>query len=346
MALLHDLPVLLRRGKFEEKSFMIRFRTGLILRLMLILPLAAGAQEKAEIVFAQGEGFSLVRNGNTEFHDLYLEAAEGMTLLPGDVILTEEDTWMEIELNHSNSLIKIAENTTFTISSLENSGGTFQVSYGRIRARVEKLSDETPFWIQGVDTVAGVRGTDFGYDLFYDRESPELTRTDVYCFKGKVEVVQIPVSADGTAGTPEKGEEGTARSVIIGKNEMVSVLSDSRETLEVESVTRELKEYWDINEFQYEPIQEKTPINPEVNSFAAFHNDSRQLRQAALFSGVSGALITATGLAGYFAADSPPSFAIGMGSVGGVLMGGAGYFAIRALILDSRSGAEVPAEQP
>ena len=325
---------------------MIRIRTGLTFLLMFILSWTIGAQEQAEIVFAQGEGFSLVRKGNTEFHDLYLEAAEGMTLLTGDVILTEDNTWMEIELNHSRSLIKIAENTTFTINSLENSGGTFQVSYGRIRARVEKLSDETPFWIQGVDTVAGVRGTDFGYDLFYDRESPELTRTDVYCFQGKVEVVQIPVSREESAGTLKKGEGGNTQSVIIGKNEMVSVLSDSREPLEVERVSRDLKEYWDVNEFEYEPIEEKAQINPDVNSFAAFHNDSRQLRQAALFSGVSGVLITATGLAGYLAADSPMSFAVGMGTVGGILLGGAGYFAIRAMILDSRARDAVPAQQP
>ena len=320
----------------EEKTIMIRIRSRLFFCFILFIPFLSWAQEEAEIVYAEGEGFSLVRKGDTIFFDLYEEPAEGMTLQAGDVILTEQDTWMEIEINHSNSLIKIAENTTFTINSLENRGGTFQVSYGRIRARVEKLTEDSPFWVQGVDTVAGVRGTDFGYDLFYNRESPEDTRTDVYCFKGKVEVVKIPVSEDAEAAPGEEGDQ-QVQSVIIGRNEMVTVYSDSREPLEIERVSPELKEFWDVNEFEYEPIEEKE-INPEAVSFQGFHNNSRQLRQAALFSGISGALIAGTGLAGYLAADSPLSFAVGMGSVGGILLGGAGYFAIRAAILDSRAG--------
>ncbi len=311
----------------------------LAVMLILCFPLFLWSQETAEIVFAEGEGFTLVRNGDNTFHDLYEEPVEGMALLPGDLILTEQGTWLEIEINRTGSLIKIAENTTFTINSLENRGGTFQVSYGRIRAKVEKLTDDSPFWVQGVDTVAGVRGTDFGYDLFFDRESPEKARTDVYCFQGKVEVVKVPLSGESLDGTVQEPQ-----SVIIGRNEMVTVFSDSDEPLEKERVSPDLKEFWGVNEFEYEPVGEKAEINPESVTLTSFHNDSRQLRQAALFSSISGALIAGTGLAGYYLADSPPAFAIGMGGLGGFLLGGAGYFTIRAMILENRNESYVSEE--
>ena len=308
---------------------MIRKTIGLfILSLSLTFTTVLSAQETAEVVYAEGEGFTLVRQGNPEFYDLYAQPAEGMVLQPGDVILTEQDTWMEIEINHTGSLIKIAENTTFSINSLENRGGVFGVSYGRIRAKVEKLTEDSPFWIQGSDTVAGVRGTDFGYDLFYERESPERTKTDVYCFKGKVEVVKLPgpVSSEADEGEASKQK---ASSVMLGKNEMVSVDSDSDEDLEKEKVSRELKEFWEENDFEFQPVlQDDPPV------LQGFHNDPRQLKQAALYTGVTGTLIGSMGIISYATGSSTGGTSIGLGSVGGLLIGSAGYFFIRALILD------------
>jgi hypothetical protein len=281
------------------------------------------AQEQAELVFAEGEGFTLVRQGDSVFYDLYEEPVEGMVLMTGDVILTEQDTWLEIEINQTGSLIKIAENTTFSINSLESQGGVFKVSYGRIRARVRKLTDDSPFWVQGTDTVAGVRGTDFGYDIFYKREAPEQTRTDVYCFEGSVEVVK---QLDDTE------EPEAFASVILGRNEMVTVFSDSQETLEKEKVTAELKEYWGEKDFQYEPV-----LSDKSSFIKTFHNDTKQLKQAALFSAGTGVLIGGIGIASYLWADASGGTAIGLGSIGGFLVGTGGYFFIRALVLDRQT---------
>ena len=310
--------------------------TGVIKKLffclLFIIPSILQGQEKAEIVYAQGEGFTLVREGKSVYYDLYEEPAEGMVLWPGDVILTEQDSWMEIEINGTGSLIKIAENTTFSIDSLENRGGTFGVSYGRIRAKVEKLTDDSPFWIQGVDTVAGVRGTDFGYDLFFNREKPGKARTDVYCFQGKVEVVKLETREETEGEALDT--ETRPQSVILGRNEMVSVYSDSDETLGKERVSAELKEFWGENDFQYEPVKES--LAPVV-ALTGFYDDSRHLKQAALFSGITGGLIAGTGLAAYYLADGSSTFVIGMGGVGSVFLTGACCFLIRSLILDHKN---------
>ena len=256
-----------------------------------------------------------------------------MFLLAGDLILTEQNTWLEIGINRGASLIKIAENTTFSINSLENRGGTFGVSYGRIRAKVEKLTEESPFWIQGVDTVAGVRGTDFGFDLFYKRESPGKARTDVYCFEGKVEVVKIVPESTGTVKP--------LSSVLLGRNQMVSVYSESTEDLEKEKLTGELKSYWNENDFRYvkEPPEAlKAPESGEI-----FFSNSRQLKQAALYTAVSGTIISAMAAGSYYLADNSTGAAVGLGSVGGFLLTSALVYSIRAVILDRR---EISTLQP
>jgi len=305
---------------------MIRKTSWQVFCFFILLSSTAYAREQAEIVYAEGEGFTIVREGLATFYDLYEEEAEGMILLPGDLILTEQESYLEIEINKTGSLIKIAENTSFSINSLENKGGSFTVSYGRIRAKVNKLTDDSPFWVQGTDTVAGVRGTDFGYDLFFERDKPEKTRTVVYCFKGKVEVVKL-------AFTVEKaGPVEALSSVILGRNEMVSVLSESEELLEKEKVSSELKEYWEVNDFNFpeEPLESTLALK-------SFHKDSKQLKQAALFAGITGSLFGGIGTASYLWGEAPRSTVWGMGGVGATVIGFAGYLYIRALILDSRS---------
>lgn len=312
---------------------MFRKKSLPIICFFLLLSSTVYAQETAELVYAEGEGFTLVREGQGSFYDLYVEDPVGMILQPGDLLLTEQETWLEIEINKTGSLIKIAENTTFSINSLENKGGTFAVSYGRIRAKVNKLTDDSPFWVQGTDTVAGVRGTDFGYDLFFERDKPEKTRTDVYCFEGKVEVVKLASTVE------DAGPADVVSSLMLGRNEMVSVESDSDEALEKERVSAELKEFWGLNDFAYE---EKVPES--TVALKSFYQDSKQLKQAALFSGLTGSLLGGIGTASYLWGDAPESMAWGMGGVGATVIGFAGYLYIRSLIIDSRN-VPVPASE-
>jgi len=316
---------------------------GLFLFFLLTV-LSAGAQEEsAEIVYADGDGFTLVREGDPYYYDLYAEPAEGVLLGPGDVILTEQNTWLELELTGTGTLIKVAENTTFSIDSLEGGGGVFGVSYGRVRAKVEKLTQDTPFWVQGTDTVAGVRGTDFGFDLFYEQDSPEAAKTEVYCFQGKVEVVrQLPVSKDEEASGEAdftRGKENTV-TVVLGRNEMVTVDSgDAAPELNKVRVRPELKEFWDVNDFIYEPVAPEPAAVPGDDVVSErFFQDSRQLKQAALFTSLGGAILTGSGAAMFaLAGDDGRSAGIGLMSIGSFTIAAGATFLIQALILDSRN---------
>ncbi|MDA3956055.1 FecR domain-containing protein [Oceanispirochaeta sp.] len=312
-------------------SFKFRY---LFIILITLGAAVVQAESSAEIVYAEGEGFTIVRKGQSLYYDLYESSVEGMILQGGDLVLTEESTWVEIQIGGSATLIKIAENTTFTLKSLQNEGGIFKVSYGRVRARVEKLIGDTPFWMEGADTVAGVRGTDFGYDLFYDEASPEKKNVSVYCFDGKVEVVrrlETPEGEDFQADSSfEKGKENTS-TVILRKNEMVSVYSEDRTApLDKKRIQSEVKEFWEINDFNYEPAPEAKTASQ--GSFQTFHNDADLLRRGALYSSITGALIVGAGLTAYWGADDINT-GIGLSVVGSSLITAGGYFLIRSLII-------------
>jgi len=307
----------------------------LLITCFLLLSAGLSAQTAAEIVYAEGEGFSLVRDGSTTYHDLYSETAEGMVLQGGDLLLTEADTWLELQIGSSMTIIKIAENTTFTLKSLQDEGGIFKVSYGRVRARVEKLTGETPFWIEGSDTVAGVRGTDFGYDLFYDEKSPEKKNVSVYCFEGKVEVVRRLESAEDKPFIPdsdfEKGKEKTS-TVILGKNEMVSVFSEDKTApLNKKRIDSEVMDFWEDNTFLYVPPQpEQVPM-----TFDVFHDDVILLRKGALYTSLIGSSLIGVGAAGYYLADSRDT-GFGFAYIGSSLIAAGGYFLIRSFVIQGR----------
>jgi FecR protein len=319
-----DFIMVIQSYNRSKSYFLISF---LLLTALIALPLSA--ESSAEIVYAEGEGFSLVRNGVSDYYDIYLGDADGLELKGGDLILTEAATWVEIQLAGSGTIIKIAENTTFTLKTLQNEGGIFEVSYGRVRARVAKLTKDTPFWIQGSDTVAGVRGTDFGYDLFFDPASPEKKSVSVYCFEGVVEVVrQLETEEDEIFSADSDFAEGKAKTstVILRRNEMVSIASEDKTApLNKSRIESEVKEFWEINEFIYEPEIETT-------AFQQFHTDEEQLRQGGLIISATGALLTGAGVAAYYMLDNSGT-GIGLMTIGSSMIAAGGYFLIRSFVL-------------
>ncbi len=316
----------------------------LLLSFMILAGSLLGAQDQAELVYAEGEGFTLVRDGEGEFYDLWEAPAEGLVLEEGDLLLTEASTWLEIRL--ADSLIKVAENTTFSLKTLEKRGGHFEVAYGRVRARVENLTAEDPFWIGGSDTVAGVRGTDFGYDLFYDPASPEKKSVNVYCFRGRVEVVrhlEAPEDEEFRADDQfSRGKELTS-TLILHRNEMVSVDSTKpREPLVRSRVDKDIREFWETNTFLYEPPEEEDEsgetadgaVRDKGGSFQIFHNDAYRLRQGGAIAGIAGALVCGAGAAAWLLADDA-STGTGLVGVGSSLIAVGSYFLIRSVILQN-----------
>ncbi len=201
----------------------------------------------ARIAYWEGSGFTLARDGESVYYDLYASDPTGLDLEAGDVLLTEEDTYLELEGTATGSLIKVAENTSFALKSARNGGGVVEVTYGRVRARIENLTGGAEFWVTGFDTVAGVRGTDFGYDLLFDAADPDAEkRTTVYTFQGAVEVAQLPVGETNVS----KLDWGDVKSIIVEADEQVTVSSlTADEPLVTEPLSDEIRTFWNEHPF-------------------------------------------------------------------------------------------------
>ncbi len=266
----------------------------LVLFTFILLPGGINAQEtagtedgRAQVVYPAGGGFTVVRGDEPVFYSVRDQQTLGMELLPGDEIQTESGTYLELNLMDSGSIIKIAENTTFRIKAVSRKGGgRFDLAYGRVRAKVNRLVQEDDFSISGQETVAGVRGTDFGYDLLYEQEGKEsAARTRVYCFEGSVEVSRPAPDPDtgeeaaeeeegveGVEGVEEVEEEETAvrERILISADEMVDFKSPRRaadresgekpEPLAKEPLNTDVKTFW----LESQPFSEATLLQAQA----------------------------------------------------------------------------------
>jgi len=219
------------------------------------------------LIYASGTSFEVVRDGNSEVYDLDSDIVEGLDFYPGDYINTYKGTFLEIQVTGSRNVLKIAENTSFKIDEASKPESShYKVSYGRVRARVQKLAGLSQFALTGQSMVAGVRGTDFGYDILYNSEK-DTTVASVYCFEGQVEVqptVNIVETEEDLAEADLFSEHG----VELSANEMLSVyeVSDSTEITEEslvepryafqrDDLSSEIQTFWRQNDFQATPIE-------------------------------------------------------------------------------------------
>lgn len=238
------------------------------------------AQESAAtIIFGEGYGFNLLRDGEESYYDILYDDVIGFKLKKGDYVSTDEETFLEIQLTSSSNVLKISENTSFQIAEVSGKGGgEFALTYGRVRAKVNRLLGDDEFNIGGPSAVAGVRGTDFGYDIVAKRTTTEQfgTVAQVYCFEGKVEVSKIkpkeisePEGPVETAGEETKdvldlGEMGGTDTVILEANQMVSFAAEEEgDPVKEEFVPREIEEeinvFWDRYDFTGEMIDYPEP---------------------------------------------------------------------------------------
>ncbi|MFW6250557.1 MAG: FecR domain-containing protein, partial [Alkalispirochaetaceae bacterium] len=144
-------------------------RLFLLLLLITFLLASVSAQEReayAFVIYAEGYDMTIFRNEELLTYDVLRDNVIGMPLLPGDLIQTDPETFVELQVMPSRTVIKVAENTTFRIEEIGGAGGgSFDLAYGRLRAKVDRIAGNEEFQIRGRSAVAGVRGTDFGYDF-------------------------------------------------------------------------------------------------------------------------------------------------------------------------------------
>lgn len=172
---------------------MTRKKRVLAVLLCILLGTLAWADAYASIVYAEGNTFRLTRSGAVRVYNTGTDDVLGLEIKPGDLIQTSGGTWLEVSIHHLSASVQVAENTTFRFEAdekRENSSG--DLLYGRVRAKVGRLSGSSSYKIKTPTLIAGVRGTDFGCDVIAfsgQTESGVLNR--VFCFEGSVAVNDI-----------------------------------------------------------------------------------------------------------------------------------------------------------
>jgi hypothetical protein len=243
------------------------------------------AQEpRAVAVFAEGYSFFVSRQGEDreDYYDVVYDDIIGMEFYEGDYISTEEGTFLELQLLPSRNVLKIAENSSFLIGRLgDTGGGRFNVTYGRVRAKIDRLTGADTFKLLGPSVVAGVRGTDFGYDILATSDAGETgTVVRVYCFEGEVEVSKLK----DTGETPAPGEtleepllpsvpreeiseEDIYGTVILRAGRMIDLplgAGFEESPFVPRDVDEEIETFWRINDFSGRLVDVEIPAPQEV----------------------------------------------------------------------------------
>ncbi len=139
---------------------------------------AAPAPMKATLTFLKG--IARVQTAAKQT----VKAELGRVLLPGETILTLDNTRVEIKLENG-SILRLGSNTTFTLQSMERTSmggikGLFKVAKGRMWFTVGKLTGDSEIKTQSSSVVAAVKGTVYRMDAATDG------KTDVVVYDGVV----------------------------------------------------------------------------------------------------------------------------------------------------------------
>lgn len=222
-----------------RRPFLFFLLFTLALQLTPASTTAAAEASIGVIVYAEGDGITILRGERQLVLDVGRGEALGEPLLAGDQVTTSEATFAEIQLLTGRNIVRIAENTTFTLDEVRASGdSTLRVTYGRVRARVERVLGSGRFALRGLSAVAGVRGTDFGYDQVLDPVTGAL-ETRIYCFEGEIRIAP--------AARPDL--EAT-----VGEGEMIAASVDARpEEAVVTPIAEPVIRFWSERPFIRSP---------------------------------------------------------------------------------------------
>jgi hypothetical protein len=287
-------------GKSADNLIVMKINSNVLVKILfLTVCLNAGGPllwsqsggdgvRAGSIVFASGGAFDIVREGRKRNYDPAVEYVEDTEIRVGDYINTYADAFLEIVLEPGDRILKISEHTSLKIPMAENNGTqtrAVQLAYGRVRAKVLSLAGGRSFQVRGPSMVAGVRGTDFGYDLLAtagssgDSGSGSPVRETVYCLEGSVNVI------------PRDGEEAR----LIEAGEMV-VRDYSEEKagsgLSVLPIEEAITSYWNRNVFvTLLDAGADAPESEEEKKDVVLDWDAEAYRKAAAVTGISGVLL-------------------------------------------------------
>src|SRR6056297_3261690 len=166
--------------RFAMKKFNI-----LVLITMVCLPSLLTAQEAdPSAILAYYEDGTQIEVLDTAREPV--EVYYGMELQPGDTVRTKA-TIAELQLEPNGSIVKLSDNTVFTVDELQKSEDTsnkFSIAAGKMRAIAASAGIGNRYQVSTPSAVCGVRGTDFGIIALPGEEER------AFVAQGEVEFIQ------------------------------------------------------------------------------------------------------------------------------------------------------------
>ncbi len=225
--------------------------------------------QNAGIVYAEGGDFSVIRQLEEESFNVSLDNVLGLPLEAGDLVQTGNDTFLEIETADTGALFRVAENTSFRLEYAGDDGSSrLDLAYGRVRAKVDAVAAGTFLEMRGLSVVAGVRGTDFGYDIIVESGGSGEPFLQIYAFEGSVVVAE----ADSAAAAGTSLISAAAPQTTIQSGQMIAlplstvVAGSIGEALAQppSTITPEVRDFWDAHPFESAPgeIQQVAEVAP------------------------------------------------------------------------------------
>ncbi|MEJ2663202.1 MAG: FecR domain-containing protein [Spirochaetia bacterium] len=106
----------------------------------------------------------------------------------GSTVITEERDFVELQLVNG-TIIRINENSNFTITSIQGVNGakenSFELYVGKFRTVAAKASGEERYRLRTRTAVCGIRGTDTGIEALYDESVPGNIGAKIFVFDGR-----------------------------------------------------------------------------------------------------------------------------------------------------------------
>jgi hypothetical protein len=143
----------------------MRISFTVLVAMALVLPMGLSAVARqlpsAELVYFENNSRQLKV---TDDKGAPATAKEGMKLGVGWTVKTGKGDIAEVELTHNKTIIKISQNTTFTVKALGDTKANpnvLAVAAGKIRTVAGKATGNERYRVEGGAAVCGVSGTDF-----------------------------------------------------------------------------------------------------------------------------------------------------------------------------------------
>jgi|GEM_PF-3921156 len=193
------------------------------------------------VSYAEGSSFVRIRDGKSQTFLIQKQDVFGMEIAVGDIYQTMPGSFLELSVYPAGASVLIAENTSYQCKEAPSgTGASGALFYGRVRAKVAKLTGKATFGISSPSLVGGVRGTDFGLDAIAVGDvgvgAGSRVVYRVFCLDGSVlvsDVLGSPLSA-----------------LVLGKGEMVERFGDSAspagesEPLKKATVSADVTDFW------------------------------------------------------------------------------------------------------